>query len=104
MEPISLILERQISYFAEPDTFDAMLRHLGPESPWCKVFAVIRSGFNEQKKRKPFRLWKVEKPGFDQDFFDLVGSMTNFDPAKRITAREALEHKWFADVEAFQTG
>ncbi|KFZ01728.1 hypothetical protein V501_09833 [Pseudogymnoascus sp. VKM F-4519 (FW-2642)] len=99
MEPLSIILERQLSYFAEPDTFDALLRYLGPESPWCEIFKVVRSGFNEQNRRKPFRLWKVEKPGFDEDFMDLVGAMTNFDPAKRITAREALAHRWFADVE-----
>ncbi|RDL40784.1 Serine protein kinase [Venustampulla echinocandica] len=99
MEPLSIILERQLSYFAEPDTFDTLLRHLGPESPWCEILTVVRSGFNEQNRRKPFRLWKVEKPGFDQDFMDLVGRMTNFDLVKRITAREALAHKWFADVE-----
>jgi hypothetical protein len=28
--------------------------------------------------------------------------MTNFDPSKRITARQALEHKWFEDVEVVQ--
>jgi serine/threonine protein kinase len=99
MEPLSIILERQISYFSEPNTFDALLRHLGPESPWCEIFTVVRRGFNEQNRRKPFRLWKVEKPGFDQDFIDLVERMTNFDPTMRITAREALAHNWFADIE-----
>lgn len=99
MEPLSIILERQLSYFAEPDTFNSLLGHLGPESPWCEIFTVIRSGFNDRNLRKPFRLWKGEKPGFDEDFKDLVGGMTNFDPALRITAREALAHRWFADVE-----
>ncbi|KFY10985.1 hypothetical protein V491_07379 [Pseudogymnoascus sp. VKM F-3775] len=99
MEPLSIILERQLSYFAEPDTFDALLRYLGSDSPWCEIFMAVRGGFNEQNRRKPFRLWKVERPGFDEDFMDLVGGMTNFDPAKRVTAREALAHRWFADVE-----
>lgn len=99
MEPLSIILERQLSYFAEPDTFDALLRHLGPESPWCEIFTVVRSGFNEQNPRKPFRLWKSEVLGFDQDFKDLVRRMTSFDPDMRVAAREALAHKWFADVE-----
>lgn len=99
MEALSIILERQVSYFAELDTFDALLRHLGPKSPWCEVFNVVLSGLNAKNPRQPFRLWKTEKPGFDQDFKDLVGGMTNFDPAKRITTREALAHKWFADVE-----
>ncbi|OBT84876.1 hypothetical protein VE02_05920 [Pseudogymnoascus sp. 03VT05] len=99
VEPLSIILERQLSYFAEPDTFDALLSHLGPESPWCEIFTVVRSGFNAQNSRKPFGLWKGEKPGFDQDFKNLVGGMTNFDPAMRITAHKALAHKWFSDVE-----
>lgn len=73
MEPLSIILERQLSYFAEPDTFDALLHHPGPESPWCEVFTAVRSGFIDQNPHKPFRLWKGEKPGFDQDFKDLVG-------------------------------
>ncbi|OBT66411.1 hypothetical protein VE03_04875 [Pseudogymnoascus sp. 23342-1-I1] len=63
------------------------------------VIAVVRSGFNKQNSRKPFRLWKGEVPGFDQDFKDLVGRMTNFDPDMRITAREALANKWFSGVE-----
>lgn len=99
MEPLSIILERQLSYFAERDTLDALLSHLSPESPWCEIFTVVRSGFNAQNPREPFRLWKCDKPGFDQDFKDLVGGMTSFDPAMRISAREALAHKWFADVE-----
>ncbi|OBT80373.1 hypothetical protein VF21_00747 [Pseudogymnoascus sp. 05NY08] len=99
MEPLSIILEWQLSYFAEPDTFDALLSHLGPESPWCEIFTVVRSGFDAQNPRTPFRLWKGENPGFDRDFKDLIGGMTNFDPAMRITARQALAHKWFADVE-----
>lgn len=58
-----------------------------------------RSGFDEQNRRKPFRLWETDKPGSDQDFKDLVNKMTNFDLAKRISARDALQHKQFADVE-----
>ena len=53
IEPLSIILERQLSYFAEPDTFDALLRHLDPESPRCEAFAVVRSGFNKENPRKP---------------------------------------------------
>ncbi|OAF59192.1 hypothetical protein VC83_04335 [Pseudogymnoascus destructans] len=98
MEPLSIILERQLSYW-EPGTFDALLSHLDPESHWCEIFTVVRSGFNVQNPREPFRLWKGEKPGFDQDFKDLVGGMTSFDPAMRITTRGALAHKWFSDVE-----
>lgn len=28
----------------------------------------------------------------------LISAMTNFDPEKRITAHEALNHKWFEGI------
>ena len=91
-EPLSVVLERQISYFADEDGLNELLKHLG-DSPWCEVFEVIRDGFNKTNPRKPFSLWK----NVDADFKDLVGGLTNFDPAKRLTAHEALAHRWFGD-------
>ncbi|KAK4204939.1 putative Serine/Threonine protein kinase [Triangularia verruculosa] len=35
----------------------------------------------------------------DLGFVDLVTKMTHLDPSKRITAREALEHEWIANVK-----
>lgn len=61
------------------------------------VFEVLRDGFNKENPRKPFSLWK-NYVAIDADFKDLISGLTNFDPAKRITAHEALEHKWFKDV------
>ena len=29
---------------------------------------------------------------------DLVGKMANLDPTRRITAREALQHRWFSQA------
>ena len=87
------ILERQISYFADEDGLNALLKHIG-DSPWRQVFRTLRDGFNAQNSRKPVSLWQ----GVDPVFKDLVGGLTNFDPAKRLTAHEALAHRWFADV------
>jgi len=39
----------------------------------------------------------------DSDFKDLIGGLTNFDPANRLTADEALSHNWFQDVWARST-
>jgi len=39
-------------------------------------------------------MWK----GIDEEFRDLVVGLTKFDPAKRLTAREALDHEWFKDI------
>lgn len=92
-EPLSIILERQISYFADEDGLNGLLRYLG-DSPWREVLKVIRDGFNKTNPRKPFSLWK----NVDADFKDLIGGLTNFDPAKRLTAHEALLHRWLRDV------
>lgn len=92
-EPLSLVLERQISYFADEDGLSALLKHLG-DSPWCEVLKVLRDGFNETNPRKPFALWK----DLDADFKDLICGLTNCDLAKRLTAQEALAHKWFEGV------
>ena len=45
--------------------------------------------------RESRSLWK----GIDEDFRDLIMGPTKFDPAQRLTANEALEHRWFRDVE-----
>lgn len=91
--PLAVVLERQISYFADQDGLEGLLKHLG-DSPWCEIFKVIRDGFNATDPRKPFSLWK----DVDADFKDFVCGLMNFDPAKRLTAHEALAHKWFREV------
>ncbi|EFR00767.1 serine/threonine protein kinase [Nannizzia gypsea CBS 118893] len=93
VHPLSIVIERQISYFADNDGIDGLLKHLG-DSPWVQVFEVIRDGFNEENPRRPFSLWK----NVDEDFKSLICAMTKLDPGKRITAHEALAHKWFECV------
>ncbi|KAF2176604.1 kinase-like protein [Zopfia rhizophila CBS 207.26] len=93
VEPLAVVIERQISYFADEDGLSGFLKHLG-DNPWVPIFEVTRDGFNKDNPRRPFSLWK----GVDEDFKNLICAMTNFDPGKRITAREALAHKWFEGV------
>ncbi|KAL9624565.1 MAG: hypothetical protein Q9160_001229 [Pyrenula sp. 1 TL-2023] len=94
-EILSFVLERHLSYFAEEDTLEAFLRYLG-ESPWVEIFQVLRSGFNKENPREPFSLWQHDE--ISDDFKDLIGGLTSFDPTKRLTAQEALTHRWFRDV------
>jgi serine/threonine protein kinase len=93
VEPLAVVLERQISYFADKDGLAAFIEHLG-DNPWVSVLEVTHDGFNKDNPRRPFSLWE----GVDEDLRDLVCAMTNFDPKRRITAREALAHRWFEGV------
>lgn len=92
-EKLAIVLQRQLSYFADLESLGGLLRYLG-DSPWTQIFTVIAEGFNKELPRAPFALWKY----IDPEFKDLVGKMTNVDPKGRITAHEALSHRWFADV------
>ncbi len=92
---LAIILNYQISYFADGDGLEGLMKHLG-ESPWVEVLEVLAEGFNKENPRKPVRAWNMK--GFDSDLKDLIEGLTNFDPARRITAREALEYRWFNDV------
>lgn len=94
MDPLAVVIERQISYFADEDGLSGFLKHLGNDNPWARVFEVTRDGFNQETPREPFAFWN----GVDDDFKSLVCAMTRFDSARRITARQALEHKWFEVV------
>lgn len=87
------VLERQISYFADEKGLAGLLKHLG-DSSWVQIFGVIRDGFNKDNPRRPISLWK----DVDADLRHLIGGLTNFDPSKRLTAHEGLEHQWFKDV------
>ncbi|KAL2856628.1 kinase-like domain-containing protein [Aspergillus pseudoustus] len=92
------VLERQMSYFADKEGLRGFLNYLGKDHPLVPVIELAREGFNVDRPREPFSRWE----GLDEDFRDLILSMTNFDPTKRITARQALEHRWFQGVEVFR--
>lgn len=95
-DPSFAILERQISHFAEKEDIDDFLEYLGRGHPWRQSFNRITESFSEDNPRRPFALWKSDV--LDADFKDLIRKMTHFDPRKRITAREALDHPWFKDA------
>jgi serine/threonine protein kinase len=89
-----VLIERQMSFFADPESLEAFLKHLDADSPWHKVFSNIRARFGKDNPRKPVAMWA----GIDPDFRDLLNGLTKFDPDQRLTAHEALAHKWFANV------
>ena len=71
---------------------------LSANSPWREIFEVTRDGFGQSQPRRPFSLWKK----VDADLKDLIGGLTNFDLAKRLTACEAFAQRWFEAVQIDQ--
>jgi serine/threonine protein kinase len=88
------ILRRHISLFGtDAESFLGLVRHVCGEETglWFDRFEDLINNFSEEEPRGPFARWMW----LDEEFRDLVGKMTNLDPARRITAREALGHRWF---------
>ncbi|KAL3420398.1 calcium/calmodulin dependent protein kinase [Phlyctema vagabunda] len=89
------VLRRHISFFGEEEGFKGLLQWIGESNPFFERLVVLAGSFNSANPRKPFEKWYF----VDAQFRDLVCRMTTLDPAKRITAREALQHPWFAQVD-----
>lgn len=92
---LDIVLRRQHSHFADPERYKGFMRYLDDDNPWRQKFDEIKATFNRANPRQPVSSWEHE--AMDDDFKDLVAGLTNFDPEKRLTAQQALEHKWFSD-------
>ncbi|KAK5654702.1 hypothetical protein OQA88_7026 [Cercophora sp. LCS_1] len=91
-----LILRRHLSFFAsEMEDFEGFIAyHGGDDNPFVKRLKKLLCTFSEEEPRLPFGRWQQVDP----QFRDLICKMTCMDPSRRITAREALQHSWFAEV------
>ncbi len=94
-EQPELILRRHLSYFAsEMEDFEGFVAYLGgDDKPFVKRLKKLLCTFTEEDPRLPFGWWKQVDP----QFRDLICKMTYMNPTRRITAREALQHPWFAE-------
>ncbi|KAH9211828.1 putative calcium/calmodulin dependent protein kinase [Leptodontidium sp. 2 PMI_412] len=94
--PALIRLQRQVSYFGDWEGVSGLLEHIVDDDINCQVLRMLWDERSEDYiPYKPFSEW----PDVDDEAFkDLIGGLTNLDPTKRITARQALEHPWFADV------
>jgi serine/threonine protein kinase len=86
------ILPRHTSYFADEDGLNGLLQHIGEENAFYQRFIDLAGSFGPGNPRQPFECWEY----VEDELRDLVGKMTNLDPRRRITAREALQHPWFS--------
>lgn len=82
--------ESPISHFADEDRFRGAPEYIR-DNLWVPVFEVTWNGFNKENPRIPFVLWEY----IGDNFRSLICAVRNFDPARRITAREASAHTWF---------
>ncbi|KAJ8113983.1 hypothetical protein OPT61_g4029 [Boeremia exigua] len=94
--PDMIRLQRQVSYFGCEEGVEGLKAHLGGDEIGVKVLGMLSEDrFEPYIPYKPFMEWaEVE----DEAFRDLVLRLMDLDPAKRITAQQALEHRWFEDV------
>lgn len=96
-EQADLILGRHLSFFAsEMEDFEGFIAyHGGDDNPFFNHLKDLLCTFGGDDPRRPFGKWKQVDP----QFRDLICKMTCMDPSRRITAREALQHPWFAELQ-----
>ena len=95
-EPYALrILAKQMAFLTDEGQFYAFLHHIG-KSPWAQQLVdIVGAGVISTDPDYHIDVWG----DMDDDFKDLVKKLTAFDPSRRISAKEALEHPWFEDIE-----
>ncbi|KAE8162678.1 putative calcium/calmodulin dependent protein kinase [Aspergillus tamarii] len=94
--PALIRLQRQVSYFGDRDGINGLLKHISDDETSCHVLKMLWDERTEEHiPYKPFAEWPE---AIDSDFTDLIQRLMSLDPAKRLTAREVLDHPWFVDV------
>ncbi|KAM5502996.1 hypothetical protein McanMca71_004263 [Microsporum canis] len=95
--PHIIRLQRQVSFFGDRNGLNGLITHVGDEEINCQVLGYLWDDrVADYHSYKPFSEWPNV---IDIEFKNLILMMTNLDPQKRVTAREALEHPWFSGYE-----
>jgi ribulose-phosphate 3-epimerase len=92
-----LTVKRLLSHFGDGPGLVGLLEHLDDESASWRdlvLVLVVVNEFTTNDPRKPYSMWS----NVDECFRDVITKMMSLDPARRLTAREALEHPWFQNV------
>jgi serine/threonine protein kinase len=96
--PDQIRLQRQVCYFGNEEGFQGLRVHISDDTFNCEILGMLWEDRNEDYiPYKPFGEWPEIT---DEVFVDLMKKMMHLDPRKRITAHDALEHPWFADIES----
>lgn len=88
-----IVIHRQLSYFSEQDDISGLIGYFRDE-PRAQYFAMVADLFDENNPREPFNAREDLEP----DFKDLITRIMKVNPRQRMTAEEALAHRWFAEV------
>lgn len=95
--PALIRLQRQVSYFGDREGLNGLLTHVSDDETNCMVLRMLWDERSEEYI--PYKRFSEWSDVGDAVFKDLIRGLTNLDPTKRVTAREALEHPWFAGCE-----
>ncbi|KAL4738847.1 kinase-like domain-containing protein [Aspergillus similis] len=94
--PALIRLQRQVSYFGDVDGITGFLKHVGDDVISCQLLRMLwDERADENIGYKAFSAWSDV---LDSGFKDLIQGLTNLDPAKRLSARQALGHPWFTRI------
>ncbi|OII75416.1 uncharacterized protein cubi_01937 [Cryptosporidium ubiquitum] len=99
--------------FAEMITGKPLFPGSSDEDQLLKIFSILgtpnpRDWPQVQElplwKQRTFQVfekqpWNIIIPGFCQEGIDLLSNMLCFDPNKRISARDAMDHPYFKDLD-----
>ncbi|EGC44026.1 calcium/calmodulin dependent protein kinase [Histoplasma capsulatum var. duboisii H88] len=96
--PHVIHLQCQVSFLGDQEGLNRLMKHVGDEGVNCQVLGFLWDDqVADYRSYKPFSDW----PNVNDDKFKDIPRMTNFDPQKRATAREVLEHPWLAGCELY---
>ncbi|KAF1999125.1 putative calcium/calmodulin dependent protein kinase [Amniculicola lignicola CBS 123094] len=95
--PEMIRLQRQISYFPDRESFNGLITHMGDDEISCQILGMLWDDrAADYHSYRPFSTWREVE---DLSFRELVVQMMQLDPAKRISAQQALDHPWFRELE-----
>ena len=96
-EQVRLVETKILSLFWNPEAFKGLIEYLEADGlEYSAIYTEIEKGFTDEMRNRNW--WRFRTKEGDIDFIELVILLTDLDPRGRITAQDALQHKWFQDV------
>ena len=92
--PEMIRMQRLISYFGDSNGLKGLMKHVGDEEIICQVlFLLWDERTADHIPYEPFSEWPEVH---HEAFKDIILKIMSLDPKKRLAAKQALEHPWFA--------